>query len=183
LPAPSGTDLIPEHLGIAITAEEAFERKIRSFLAAFEDDLDVRAVFVSHADDMKADRISLENRLAELGGRSEQSRNAFSDLAGIAATLGNASHVIEEEAVKNLITAYGLHASERAIAHALASLASAAGDEQTERLAEQFGARATERAERVFSFIRPRSKIAYNMLTPNELDPAVETKVADSRLV
>jgi hypothetical protein len=180
---PSASEPIHDHLCIAITAEQDFERKIRSFLPSFGDDLDLRAAFVSHADDMQADRTVLENRLIELGGRSEQNQNPFSDLAGISATLGNASNVLEEETVKSLITAYAVHASERVLAHALASLASAAGDDQTAQVAISFGERATERSKRVFSFIRSRSKIAYNMLTPNELDPAVETKAADNRLV
>jgi len=81
------------------------------------------------------------------------------------------------------VSAFGMEAGECAFYEALAASAAVAADGPTEALARQIEREKQLAAKKVFSLIRSRSKIAFNMLTPNELDPAVETKAFDNRVV
>jgi hypothetical protein len=38
-------------------------------------------------------------------------------------------------------------------------------------------------AEKLWSFIPSRAKIAFNLLTAGEMDPSVDTKMADDRVI
>jgi hypothetical protein len=159
----------------------SYESRLRGFLSDTTDDLDLEAVFLSHADSARARADRLARRLAELPGADEHP--AFPSATDIPSTLTNANRIAEERAVQDLIIAVGIHRSECAMGETLAAIGAASRDEQTERLGQEMQSQASQSAERVFSLIRSRSKIAFNMLTPNELDPAVDTKMADNRVV
>lgn len=66
---------------------------------------------------------------------------------------------------------------------ALASVAHATGDQTTESLAREIQAEEHRAADRVWSFIPSRSKIAFNGLTAWEMDPSVDTRMADDRII
>jgi len=65
---------------------------------------------------------------------------------------------------------------------ALESAALAARDEQTAESAARLAAEEQTAADRFWHFLPSRSKIAYNVLTAGEIDPAVETRAPDDRL-
>jgi hypothetical protein len=58
----------------------------------------------------------------------------------------------------------------------------AAGDPETERLAREIQSEERQAAELIFRFIPSRSKIAFNLVTPHEIDPAIDTKAPGDRI-
>lgn len=182
MPGISPSDLLRNYLASAKAAQSSFEARLRGFLAETRDDLDLQAVFLADADRARVHTEQLEALLADLGGGGETTAG-FSGSAELPGALSNANHIQEERALHNLVAAFGIHQSGRAVGEVLATLASATGQGDTERLGREIESQARESAERVFGLIRSRAKIAFNMLTPNELDPAIETKMADDRVV
>jgi ferritin-like metal-binding protein YciE len=79
--------------------------------------------------------------------------------------------------------AFTVENSEYAMYEALAAAAEAAGDTTTETLAREIQAEEKQTAEKIWRFIPSRAKIAFNLLTAAETDPAVNTKAADNRLI
>lgn len=178
----AATDFLRRCLTDAIEAEDLFESRLREF-ANQGDDPDVQSAFLSHADVLRLRRADLTARLEELGGAESGGKSPLSPLIGTASPEGEFARVQEEQTLHNLIAAFGIENSECALYEVLSTLARAIGDSVTESLACAALADQQETAKRVFSFLPSRSKIAFNMLTPNELDPAVETKAFQNRVV
>jgi ferritin-like metal-binding protein YciE len=97
--------------------------------------------------------------------------------------IAQATHKPEERIVQNLITAFCVENGERAMYEALATTARIAGDGATERLAREIAAEGTATAEKIWHFLPSRSKIAFNVLTAGEIDPSVDTRTVDDRIV
>lgn len=178
----SQPDLIQTYLEDAIAAESTFEAQLRDFASDGDDD-EVKAVFATHAEETTRQRQRLTERLNELGSSPSTPKNLMARLFNLAPRSAQLGHIQEERTVQNLIAAYTVESSEQAMYHALIVVAEAAGDLRTAVLAREIQAEETRTAEKLWHFIPTRSKIAYNMLTVQEVDPAVETKVADDRLL
>ena len=173
---PNSTEVIREHLQNLIAAEKAFEERLREF-ATEGDDEEVQLTFADHADETHLHLDRLRGRLAELGSTESSEKSALSRILGLAPRLAEASATPEERLVQNLITAFCVETGECAMYEALASAARACGDRITEDLARNIQAEERRAAEKIFHFLPSRSKIAFNVLTAGEIDPAVETKV------
>jgi hypothetical protein len=182
LPSISSTDVVRTYLESMLAAETGFEARLRGFLSDTADDVDLRAVFLSHADNARTRTERLQARAAQISGAAQGS-SIFSHLAELAATLKSRGSVPEERTVQDLVMAFQIHSSECAMSEVLATVAAASSDSETESLARQIQEQAKQSAARVFSLIRSRTKIAFNMLTLTERDPAVETKMADDRVI
>ena len=178
----NSVDLICNYLDDAITAGKSFEAELLKF-AGEGDDEDIQAAFSARADQIKRQYELLADRLQQLGGRVSELTHGFAQALETTPQISQPGDIQEERTVQHLITAYGVESGECAFSAALATIAAAAGDSTTETLAKQIQAAAEETGKKLFSFIQSRSKIAYNMLTPNELDPAVETKAFDNPVV
>jgi ferritin-like metal-binding protein YciE len=178
--AESSADLISSYLDEAIAIAKSLEAELRGF-ASEGDDEDVQATFATHADQTRRQQELLVQRLEQLGSKASGAARAVGHAFETqTAELGD---IEEERTVGHLITAFGAETSQCAFYEALANIAAAAADPATEALARQIQAEEEQAGKKFFSFIRSRSKIAYNMLTPNELDPAVETKAFDNPVV
>jgi len=179
--AEAGADLVRNLLSEAIAAGKDFEAALRKFTGEGDDE-DVQAAFASQAEQIRLQRERLTDRLQKLGeGRAEPERITRS--FETSAQMLESGHIPEERTLEHLVSAFGMEAGECAFYEALAATAAVAADAQTEALARQIEREKQLAAKKLFSFIRSRSKIAFNMLTPNELDPAVETKAFDNRVV
>ena len=178
----AATQLLRKYLAGAIAAERNFETHLSEF-AKHGDDLDVQVVFRSQADETRTNHQRLTARLEQLGGNETTRRSPLSERVEMAPQMSESGHIQEEQTLQNLIAAFGIEASDCAMHEALATVAAAAGDPTTESLAREIQAQKREAARHIFSFLSSRSKIAYNMLTPHELDPAVETKAFQNRVV
>jgi rubrerythrin len=178
--AETGTNLLRRYLDEAIAAASGFEAQLRKF-AAEGDDEDVQAAFAAHADEARYQAERLARRLQQMGGSVSGSEHASAK--DIVPPIPQTGRREEERTLQHLIATFGEESSESAFYEVLAAVAAASRDAETESLARQIQAEEQRAAKKFFSFIRSRSKIAFNMLTPNELDPAVETKAFDNPVV
>ena len=178
----SQLDLIQTYLADAIAAEASIEAQLRDFASEGDDD-EVKAVFAKHADDTLRHQQRLTGRISELGGSPSAGKNLLARLFSLTPRAAQLGHIQEERTVQNLIMAYTAARSQQAMYQALLSVAEASGDLPTTALAREIQAEETSTAEKLWHFLPTRSKIAYNMLTVQEIDPSVETRVADDRLL
>lgn len=178
----SSVDVVRRYLADAIAAEKSFETQLRSF-AQEGDDEEVQAAFQKHADETKIQYQKLTERLETLGGAVSAAKSLFAHLFTLTPKTAQIGHSAHERLTQNLITAFAVENGERAMYEALASVSEAAGDAATEALARQIQAEETQVAERIWRFIPNRAKIAFNLLTAGEIDPAIETKAPDDRII
>lgn len=173
---PDTTQLIRQYLIDAVAAEKAFEPQLRSF-AAEGDDEHVQLAFAEHAEETRVQHERLSAHLRSFSPAESQAESSLASLAEIAPKFAAAGSTVEERLVQHLISAFCIESGECAMYEALATVARAAGDTATEALARQIQAEERRAAEKIWHFLPTRSKIAFNVLTADEIDPAVETKV------
>ncbi len=178
----ASTDVIRHYLGDLITAEKAFEEQLRQFSRSGDDD-EVKFALASHADETQRQHERLATRRTEIGGQATSGKSGVAPTLNFVLEVANAGEIVEEKTLQTLLVAYTVEAGEFAMYEALATLARAAGDADTEQLAKQIQAEERDAAEKLWRLLPSRSKIAFNMLTVSEIDPAVETKMADDRII
>lgn len=176
----TSADLIRNYLEDAVASERASEAQLRGF-ASEGDDEDVQAAFDRHADETRSQQERLVERLQQMGGSVPAAVHTSAE--EMASQILQEGRIEEERTVRRLIVAFGAETNECAFYEAFATVAETAGDVATGTLARQIQAEEQRAAKKFFSFLSSRSKIAFNMLTPNELDPAVETKAFDNPVV
>jgi ferritin-like metal-binding protein YciE len=184
--AETSVEVIKRYLEDAIASEKSFEARLREFAQA-GDDAEVQTAFLAHAEESRLHHERLTQRLRALGGSPSAVKSFFDQLFSFSpksVQLGQ-SPVDSQEAghlVENLVLAFSVSNGQRALYEAFAAAAIAAGDEDTEQLARDIQRQETEAAEKLWHFLPSRAKIAFNLRTAGEIDPAVETKAPDDRL-
>jgi ferritin-like metal-binding protein YciE len=173
---PVAAELIRQYLVDAIAAEKAFEVQLRSF-AAEGDDEDVQLAFGEHAEETRLQHERLSAHLRSFGSAEPKAESSLAALSELPPKLAQAGSTVEERLVQHLISAFCIETGECAMYEALAAVAHAVGDVDTEALAREIQAEERQAAEKIWHFLPTRSKIAFNVLTADEIDPAVETKV------
>ena len=173
--------LIRKHLESAIAAERGFEAQLRGFSQIGDDD-EVQRAFLTHADQIVAETALLHNRLRSLGGSASEYHSDLVNATEVTPEIAT-SGVLDERILQNLITACTIGATECAMYSVLATVAQAAGDTETEALAREVLDRRRIATEQVWHFLPSRSKIAFNMLTLDEVDPAVKTRTIENRVI
>ena len=174
--------VIQKYLQDVIAAEEGFEGQFRSF-AQDGEDFDVQALFLGHAAAIRRQIERLTLRLHELGGTPSKAKSSLAHLFSSAPKIAQAFHAPEERIVQNLMMAFAIESGKRAMYEALAVTSRQAADITTETLAREIAAEETAVAEKIWHFLPSRSKIAFNVLTAGEVDPAVDTRTVDDRIV
>ncbi len=180
--ADSTHEVIQRYLQDAVAAESSFETQLWAF-SREGDDAEVQDAFAAHARETEVQGKRLTERLKELGGSPSTAKGLLAHLFGVSPKAAQLTHTVEERLAQNLVIAYAVEASECAMYEALAGVARAAGDASTERLAREIQEEERRTAEKLWSFIPSRSKIAFNLLTAGEMDPSVDTKMADDRVI
>jgi ferritin-like metal-binding protein YciE len=180
--AETSGSLIKRYLEDAIAAERSFETRLRSF-AAEGDDAEVQAAFLTHAEETRVQQERLGARLQALGGGTSAVKSFLDQLFALGPKSTQIGHSLDERLVQNLMVAFAMEKSECAMYEALATVAAAAGDAATEELARDIQAQESKTADKLWRFIPSRSKIAFNLLTAGEIDPAIETKAPDDRVI
>jgi len=127
------------------------------------------------------DRLSA--RLDQLGGPTLTAKSFLAHLFGLMPKSAQIGQESDERTVQNLLMAFAIESSECAMYESLTVVASAAGDDATETLAREIQAEEKDTADKIWHFLPSRSKIAFNMLTVNEVDPAVETRTDADRII
>lgn len=178
----TSTEVVRRYLEDAIAAEKSFESQYENF-AKEGDDEEVLAAFRAHAAETRTQYERLVAHLEGLGGSASSAKSFMAHLFGPQPKSPLSGHGQEERTVQNLITAFTIEGGECAMYETLAAIAMAAGDSATESLAREIQAEEKQAAEKFWQFIPTRSKIALNVLTLSEIDPAVETKAEINRVV
>lgn len=148
-------EVITRYLQDAIAAERNFESQLRSF-AKTGNQPEVQQIFEQHAEETKRQHERLTARLQTLGGTPSTAKSFMAHLFGMAPTTAQVGHEPEEKNTQHLIIAFAVENSEVAMYEALATVSSAAGDLETERLAREIQSEERLTAERVWSVL-PRS--------------------------
>jgi ferritin-like metal-binding protein YciE len=180
--AENGNDVLKRYLVDAIAAERSFESQLRSF-AGEGDDQEVQGLFLRHADETRSQHARLAARLEQLGGSTSLAKELLAQFLSHAPAAAKLTHTAEERIVQNLVIAFSVESSECALYESLATVANALGDTTTEKLARAIQDEERRTAEAIWHFLPSRSKIAFNILTAGEVDPAVETRTVEDRLV
>jgi ferritin-like metal-binding protein YciE len=180
--ADSAAGLVTRYLHDAIAAEHDFETQLRSFAQQGDDD-EVQSAFLTYANQIRTHHDRLAQRLEQLGATPSNGKSVFAELDELAPKLSQAGNIAEERITQNLIAAFTIGTAECAMHEALATAAAVAGDAQTERLAREIQSEERQTADLIFRFIPSRSKIAFNVVTPHEIDPAIDTKAPDDRII
>jgi ferritin-like metal-binding protein YciE len=173
---PSSAEVIRHYVKDAIAAEKALDEQLRSF-AAEGDDEEIQSTFADLAQETTAQRNRLKAHLASSGSDEEEGATPLASLLDFTPKFAQAGETVEGRLVQNLMAAFCIESGETAMYEALAHAAREAGDSFTEAIARDMEAQHGRAAEKIFRFLHSRSKIAFNVLTANETDPAVETKV------
>jgi ferritin-like metal-binding protein YciE len=174
--------VIQRYIQDAIAAEKSFETQLLGF-SETGDDLEVRVLFATHAEETRNQYSRLTRRLEELGAAPSAGKSFLAHLFSLAPKGAQITHIQEEKTVQNLMMAYTVETAECAMYEALAAVAGEAGDEVTAQLARDIQAEETATAQKIWHFLPTRSLIAYNMLTVSEVDPSVETRAVSNRLI
>lgn len=180
--ADSPNELIKRYLQDTIAAESSFETQLAAF-SREGDDAEVQALFAAHARETQIQSRRLTQRLEELGGSTSTTKSWLAHIFGLGPMAAQLAHTPEERLVQNLMMAYAVEKSECAMYEALAVACGAAGDAVTEQIARDIQEEQYQTADKIWSFLPSRSKIAFNLLTATEMDPAVETRMADDRVL
>lgn len=143
----------------------AVEQEFRS-RSQSEDDSDVRSLLMAEADRAASQADYLLDYSSGKADGAERSDWLLRLPVAIAP-----AHAVEEQTLINLQFAFTALSAKKASFAMLGSLDPA------------LNLKLGDGAETAFHLIGTRAKIAFNMLTPNEIDPAVETKSASARLV
>jgi ferritin-like metal-binding protein YciE len=166
-----------------ISIEKIVEEQFRTFASQEVDDEEVQDSFTLHADQALRHRELLIDRIETLGGGAGKVKTALSELFGLASKLAGAAHSAEEQVSQNLVAAFTLESGTCAVDEAFIAACEAAGDHDSEALVREIQAEHRAATEVFWHFIQSRSKIAFNTATAGEIDPAVETRTTENRVV
>jgi ferritin-like metal-binding protein YciE len=174
---------IPRYLEDAIAAEKSFESQLRRFgrESVFAE---AQAVFLSHADETKAQYDRLTGRLNELGATPSGAKSILADVFTSLPGAAQLGHSPEERATQDLIMAYAVENAEIAMYESLAIVANAFGDADTEALARDIQSQEKAAAGKVWKLIEPVAGEAYaraNHAKGNILIPYLEDVEAAER--
>lgn len=160
-------DVIKAYLQDAIAAERNFETQLRQFAREGENEL-VRRMFLQHADETRLQHERLYARLKAIGGSPSTMKSILAHLLGAAPRAGQLFHDESERVVQNLLIAYSVENSEVAMYEALATVAGAAGDSETEELARSIQVQERQAADKVWSQIANTARTAFLKLEREE---------------
>ncbi len=150
--AETSLDVIKRYLEDAIAAEKSFETQLQGF-ASEGDDEAAKAAFHQHALETKNQYERLTARLEALGGSPSGAKSLLAHIFGLSPKSAQIGHEKEERTTQNLIMAFAVESSEVAMYEALATVAAAAGDTETESLARSIQAQERATAEKVWSLL------------------------------
>lgn len=138
------------------------------------DDGEVRDFLLRQADTAASERDRL---LQATAGESDSNRLGV-ELASKIPLAPFLERTQEEKILDALLVAFSALNVKRAMLTGLRAAADKAGDTDIGKFAADAAASAAQATSEAWRFIPSRSKIALNVLTAGEIDPAVETKTA-----
>ena len=170
MPAETSINVIRRYLEDAIAAERSFETQLEAF-SKEGDDTVAQALFRSHAIETKRQHERLTARLESLGGSPSGAKSLLAHLFGLSPKAAQIGHEKEERTAQNLMLAFAVENSELAMYEALATVAEAAGDTQTETLARAIQAEEKAAAEKIWKLLAGAAEQAFLRVTAGS-DPS-----------
>lgn len=156
--------ILRRYLEDAIAAERNFETQLRE-MAKEGDNLAAKLAFAQHAEETHSQYQRLTKRLEELGGSPSGFKMVIAHLFHFAPKTAQLGHDQSEKATQNLIIGFSVENAEIAMYEALASVAAAAGDLQTERLAREIQEEERRAANTIWHLITPCAQESYNKIS------------------
>ncbi len=161
--------------------EGACEQRLREFSAGVDDDDEVRGLFEKQASERLRQAGLVISRLQDWGGAPD--RSEVSSTLSPTPKVFQRGDALEERLVQNLMISYAAERGLCGLYELLAAASEFESDVATMNLAVQLRGEHENSAQELYHMLPSRTKIAFNMLTVSEVDPSVETKLADDRLV
>ena len=165
-------DLIKRYLEDAIAAEKSFETQLDAF-SKEGDNPAVKAAFAQHSLETKSQYQRLELRIEALGGTASAAKSVLAHIFGMVPQAGKLGLEKEERTTQNLMIAFAVENSELAMYEAMATVAEAAGDSITAKLAREIQAEEKAAAEKVWKLLPVAAHEAFIKVTTQ--DPTVRT--------
>ena len=162
----TSTDVVKRYLEDAIAAEKSFETQLQTF-AKESDNAAAKQIFDQHALQTKSQHERLTVRLETLGGSSSGVKSFLAHIFGLSPKVAQIGHEKEERTTQNLMMAYAVENSELAMYEALASIAEAAGDSETQSLARTIQSEEKSTAEKIWQLLPSAALEAYERLSNN----------------
>ena len=160
-------DVIKAYLQDAIAAERNFETQLRQFAREGENEI-VQRMFLQHADETRLQHERLTARLKDIGGSPSTMKSILAHMFGMAPKMGQVFHDESERVVQNLMMAYAVENAEIAMYEALATVAAAAGDAETEALARSIQVQERQTADKVWSQVANAARASFLKLERHE---------------
>lgn len=163
---------IPSYLEDVIAAEKTFETQLQGF-ASEADEAEIRAMFLQHADETRAQYEALTARLNALGGDPSRFKGWLAQFFGSSPKIAQLGHEGSERTTQNLIMAFSVETAEVAMYEALRVVAEEARDPETAELAIAIQAQEAETGEKVWRFIGPSAVNALDRITDETSDSQI----------
>jgi ferritin-like metal-binding protein YciE len=162
--AETSLDVVKRYLADAIAAEKSFETQLEEFAKEGENEA-AKSAFHQHAVETRDQYERLTARLETLGGSPSATKSLLAHIFGLGPKAAQIGHEKEERTTQNLMMGYAVESSEVAMYEALATIAQAAGDTETESLARSIQAQEKVAAEKMWSLLRGAALDAFRDVT------------------
>jgi ferritin-like metal-binding protein YciE len=156
--------ILRRYLQDAIAAERNFETQLNT-MSGEGSNAAARTLFAQHAEETRSQYQRLEARLDALGGSPSGFKTILAHLFNMLPKSAQMGHDDSEIATQNLIIGYAVENSEIAMYEALASLAAAAGDLQTEQLAREIQEQERHAARMIWDLIPTCAQESYGKIS------------------
>lgn len=156
-------DVIRRYLQDALAAEQSFENQLKQF-AEDSQQPELQQLFRQHADETRWQAERLKGRLEVLGGAPSGVKGFMANLFSLGPKVAQMGHDPSEKGVQNLIAAIAVEHSELAMYEALAQVAAAAGDLETEQLARDIQQQEARAAEMLWPYVGRTAREAFQQV-------------------
>lgn len=162
--AETSADVVKRYLEDAIAAEKSFEAQLQEFAKEGNNEA-AKAAFHQHAVETRKQYERLTVRLQSLGGSPSNAKSLLAHIFGLSPKTASLGHAKEERTTQNLIMAFVVVNTNVAMYEALAMIAEAAGDSETESLARSIQQEEKATAEQVWALLPGAATNAYRQMT------------------
>lgn len=156
--------ILRRYLVDTMAAEHNFEAQLNA-MSGEGDNMAARLLFAQHAEETRSQHKRLRMRLEALGGSPSGLKTAMAHLFNLIPKTAQFGHDESEIATQNLMIGFAMENAEIAMYEALASMAAAAGDLQTEQLARQIQEEERRAAKMIWHLIAPCAQESYGKIS------------------
>jgi ferritin-like metal-binding protein YciE len=153
-------EVIIRYLEDAEAAERNFEDALATFGKTGEQN-EVKRFFDFASNRAKTQHQRLEARLKELGGSPSTAKSILAHVLAFSPTIAQIGHEPAEKNTQHLVICIGAASAEMAMYESLASVAAAAGDAETERLARELQLEEKDDYEKSWALLKSSALAAF----------------------